>query len=100
MLTHLVFFRFKDAEGRSADENAAHAKAMLEALPAQIPELQSLSCGHDVSRTPASFDLGLSTTFVDAEALEIYRVHPAHQEVIAFIKATTSDRAVVDYLSD
>ncbi len=100
MITHLVFFRFHEtAEGRSGVENAARAKEMLEALPAQIPEIQSLSCGLDISQTPASFDLGLLTTFADAAALETYRVHPAHQSVVTFIQATTSERAVVDFES-
>lgn len=101
MITHLVFFRFQEqAGGRDAGGNMAHLQMMLEALPAAIPEIQSLTCGADRSRSPASYDFGLSSTFGSWEDLETYRVHPAHQKVVEFVKEVTSDRAVVDYEQD
>ena len=100
MITHLVFFNLEaEAQGRTAEENIRMLQERLNALPARIPALQSLSCGPVLSSTPASFDFGLWTTFEDADALETYRVHPAHQEVVAFIKEVTTTRAVVDYVS-
>ena len=98
MIHHLVFFRFNEtALGKSKEANIAAVKAMLNELPDAIPCIESLNCGVDFSRSPASFDFGLYTTFKTAEDLETYRVHPAHQAVVEIIKATTSDRAVVDY---
>lgn len=98
MIVHLVFFRFaENADGRTAAENMEQVKAKLEALPVAIPELRELSCGPDESRTPASFDFGLYTTFASWEDLETYRVHPAHQAVVELIKVVTTDRAVVDF---
>jgi len=95
---HLVFFKFKpEAAGRSAEENAAELVRRLQDLPARIPEIRELSAGTDISRSPASFDLGLYTAFDSPEDLETYRVHPDHQKVIEFVRETTSDRAVVDY---
>ena len=100
MIVHLVFFRFAEqAGGRTAAANMARVQALLEGLPAKIPELQSLSCGIDRSRGPASFDFGLSTTFASWDDLEAYRVHPAHQEVVAVIQEVTTARAVVDFKS-
>ena len=99
MVIHLVFFKLlPEAGGKTAAENQAEMIRRLQELPAKIPELQSLSAGADFSRTPASFDVGLYTAFADEAAMETYRVHPAHQEVVAFIKEVTSDRAVVDYV--
>lgn len=98
MLTHLVFLRFAaEAGGQTAYENMKALQTMLEALPSVIPELRSLNCGIDRSKTLVSFDFGLSTTFASPEELEIYRVHPAHQKVFAFIKEVTTERAVVDF---
>lgn len=98
MITHLVFFNMlPEAGGRDAAANAAELVRRLRALPAQIPEIRALEAGTDLSQTPASFDVGLYTRFDSADALETYRVHPAHQEVIAFVKETTSQRAVVDF---
>ena len=98
MITHLVFFKLlPEANGQAAAANQAEMIARLQALPAQIPELQALTCGADFSDTPASFDVGLYTLFASRDDMETYRVHPAHQEVVAFIKEVTSERAVVDY---
>ena len=100
MITHLVLFNMKpEAAGREAAANAAKLVEMLKELPAKIPELVELDAGTDVVRSPASFDVGLLTRFRSLEDLETYRVHPAHQEVVAFVQATTSDRAVVDFSS-
>ena len=96
----MFFFRFADeAQGRSAAANMDVLQTMLEALPPAIPQLRSLSCGKDLSRSPASFDFGLATTFDSLDDLEIYRVHPEHQKVVALIKDVTTERAVVDYES-
>ena len=98
--THLVFFRFKpNALGQDAAANMAKAKKLLEALPAAIPQLKALTCGTDVSRSPASFDFGLYTLFDTEADFIVYRDHPAHQEVVAFIREVVSDRAVVDYVA-
>lgn len=99
MLRHIVFFRLKDTpDGKTAAENAAELKRRLEALPPLIPEIRSLEAGLDVLRGDASHDLALTVDLDDTEALERYRVHPEHQEVVAFVKEVTVDRAAVDYL--
>jgi len=100
MITHLVFFRFKpEAHGQSASENAEMLKNKLLQLPNEISEIQSLSAGIDTSKSDASFELGLYTTFENSAALDAYKTHPAHQKVVQFITEVTCERAVVDYES-
>jgi hypothetical protein len=100
MLVHLVFFRFKEsAQGRTAEENAILLESQLKALPAKIPEIRSLQAGRNLIEGDGQFHLGLYTTFDDAEALERYRMHPAHQKVIQFILETTEARSAVDFLA-
>lgn len=100
MVTHIVFFNMlPQAEGASAEENAAKLVNLLQGLPAKIPELVKLEAGVDFSRSPASYDVGLVTHFRSPADLEAYRVHPEHQKVVAFVQKTTSARAVVDYTS-
>ncbi|WP_353661233.1 Dabb family protein [Hydrogenimonas sp. SS33] len=94
MVVHIVMFRFKD-ENKAA--NIEKVKAMLEALPGKIPSLRSMEVGVDFSRSERSMDLVLTSTFDDKAGLESYRVHPAHQEVVAFIKEVTQQSRVVDY---
>lgn len=98
MIIHLVFFNMlPEAEGASGKDNAHKLVDMISKLPAAIPEVVELEVGHDVSRGPASYEVGLLSKFNSLEDLETYRVHPAHQEVVAFLQKTTADRAVVDF---
>ncbi len=94
MVVHIVMFRFKE---ENKEENIARVKRMLEALPDKIDSLRSMEVGVDFLRSERSMDLVLTSTFDDKEGLEAYRVHPAHQEVVALIKEVTLQSRVVDY---
>ncbi|KAF0095369.1 MAG: stress responsive alpha-beta barrel domain-containing protein [Puniceicoccaceae bacterium 5H] len=98
MFKHVVFFRFhENALDGDAATNARKLKEQLELLPSQIKEIQSFEIGLDVMRSERSWDLALVSGFDDREAMQRYQVHPAHQEVIAFVKQVCSEVAAVDY---
>lgn len=97
MIRHIVFFRMKGEGTDDVRRNALELKARLEALPPLIKEIRHLETGLDVVRSEASYDLSLTVDVDDLSALEAYRVHPAHQEVVAFVKEASTARAVVDY---
>lgn len=101
MVTHLVFFKMlAKADNATASENAVKLVERLQELPKTIPQIVELEAGLDFSESPASYEVALLTKFKNPEDLEIYRVHPDHQEVVKFVQMTTSDRAVVDYKTD
>lgn len=98
MLKHVLMFRLKDFS--DPKEKAAKLKqlqSLLECLQGKIPEIKKLKTGINISSSPASYDLFFDTTFKNAEALERYRGHPQHQEVVGWINENCSDRVVVDY---
>jgi len=98
MIVHLVFFNMlPEAAGSCGHTNAQSLVEQLRQLPAHIPEIVELEAGLDFSKSPASYEVGLLTKFRSREDLETYRVHPAHQQVVEFVKATTASRAVVDF---
>ena len=98
MIVHLVFFNMlPEALGASGEENGRNLVNQLKELPGKIEQIKALEAGLDFSKSPVSYEVGLMTKFDSREDLEIYRVHPDHQKVIAFVQSTTSDRAVVDY---
>jgi hypothetical protein len=98
MIIHMVFFNMlAEAAGADGAANARKLVAMLQALPAHIPEIVELQAGPDVSRGAGSWDVGLLTRFRNTGDLETYRIHPEHQKVVAFVKAATAARAVVDF---
>ncbi len=94
MIVHIVMFKFKE---ENMQENLQKAKTMLEALMGKIDSLKSMEVGIDFSRSERAFDLSLYSTFDTKEGLAEYAVHPAHLEVVAFIKEVTEVSKVVDY---
>jgi len=94
MIVHIVMFAFKK---ENKNENLKKAKDMLEALEEKIPSLLSMDVGLDFMQSERSYDLVLTSIFEDKEGLSEYAVHPAHLEVVSFIKEVTEGAKVVDY---
>ncbi|MCF6170069.1 MAG: Dabb family protein [Bacteroidales bacterium] len=95
MLKHIVMIRLKDREKLQAQSR--RLETMLKDLLEQIDELLSMEVGLNVSTKDAAFDLVLTAAFADEKALDAYRVHPAHVEVLDFLKETMEKATVVDY---
>ena len=94
MIVHIVMFNFKDEHKA---ENIAKTKMMLEALVAKIEPLLSMEVGIDFNGSERAMDLSLISTFETKTGLNEYATHPAHLEVVAFIKEVTVLSKVVDY---
>ena len=94
MVKHIVMFDFKDENKK---ENLLKAKVMLEALLESVPTLKSMEVGINFAQEDRAMDLSLYSEFEDKEALKLYANHPAHLEVVAFIKSVASASKVVDY---
>jgi hypothetical protein len=98
MIRHLVLWKFAaEAGGRSREENLGEGAARLRALPGAIPEIRELEVHRGLPLVDRSFDLVLLSTFDSLEDLRAYQVHPAHQEVAAFLRSVQTERAVVDF---
>ena len=94
MIVHIVMFKFKE---ENRDSNIAQAKTMLEGLVGKVETLRNMEVGIDFGRSERAFDLSLYSTFDTKEGLSEYAVHPAHLEVVAFIREVTEASRVVDY---
>lgn len=92
MLHHIVCFQVPDPVQA---EELVHR---LRALPGLIGEIRTYEVGLDVSRGDNSYDVALYSTFADADALERYRDHHAHQAVLRVVAEVTTGRIVVDWL--
>ena len=97
MLLHTVMWKFKDsAEGQSKAENLATVRAGLEALLGVVPVLEDLYFYENEVDCDRTFDAMLQVYVPDADALEAYKTHPAHQKIAAFVAKVTEGRAAVD----
>lgn len=96
MIKHIVMWRLDEAAGDKA-ANALELKRLLEGLNGRIPGLLKLEVGIDFSREGESSDVALYSEFESRQALDAYQVHPAHAEVVPFVKSVRAERRVVDY---
>jgi len=94
MIKHIVLFKFKPEATEAA---IADLEQSLKALPGQISDVLSFSCGRDVLRSARSYDLALVADFADLAALDRYQVHPDHQAVVAKVKVLAESVVAVDY---
>ena len=94
MVKHILMLDFKDENKK---ENLEKVKTMLEALVESVPTLKSMEVGINFSAEERAMDLSLYSTFEDQAGLEAYATHPAHLEVITFIKTVATASKVSDY---
>lgn len=100
MINHIVLFKLK--ETFSADEKSQiieELKTKLLALKGKISELKDIEVGGNFELPSKSYDIALITKFDNVEDLNVYAVHPEHLKVVERIKATTCNRAAVDFES-
>ncbi len=98
MIKHIVFWKLKpEADGRSAQENAALMIAKLNGLKALVPQVVEIEAGADFNRSEAAWDVALYTSFASRADLDAYQVHPEHLKVVEFVRAVVASRCVVDY---
>lgn len=91
MIAHVVFLKVKNKS------QAGAIKEKLEALPAQIPEIKKYEVGIDEVESERSFDICLYSQFDSYDTLKIYNEHPAHVEVLGFIRQHAEKVHAVDY---
>ncbi|MES9996829.1 Dabb family protein [Desulfovibrio aminophilus] len=98
MIKHIVMWTLKDeAQGKSAAENAAEMKRMLEALEGRIPGLLHIEVSTDVFNASPACQVVLYSEFAARADLAVYQPHPEHQKCVQFIAQVVSGRGVLDY---
>ena len=98
MLKHIVMWRFVEgAGGKSRVEHAQYMKEHLEALVGVVPEIRSMEVGVNNNPSSSAYDAVLVSLFDDKDALDRYKVHPAHKAVAAYCKEVHELRADVDF---
>jgi quinol monooxygenase YgiN len=82
-------------KGDVTDAQKTEMKIRLEALKDVIEELIDIEVGIDDDNGTMS----LYSVFQSEADLAAYQSHPAHQEVVAFVKPLVAGRAVCDYVT-
>jgi hypothetical protein len=94
MVTHIVFFSFKDEDKQEHMEELARR---IRAMYGRIETLRSIEVGFDFSHEDRAMDMALVASFDDRKGLEVYATHPVHLTVIEYARELTEYTRVVDY---
>ena len=98
MVKHIVMLKLKDTEDRMEKlQNALKLKKAIEDLSYKVDEVKYMEVGLNYNEKPTAFDLVLTSTFDNADALDAYRHDPEHVKVLDFLDRVTEKTAVVDY---
>lgn len=95
-IRHIVAWKLAatDADQRVAD--AAGIKTRLLALDGVVPSLRAISVGADVLGGE-NWDVAIVADFDDVAGLRAYSDHPAHLEVVSYVRSVVSARVAVDF---
>lgn len=94
---HIVSWKLGGETIEERDAQAAQAKAAIEALKDEIPEIRAINVYRNELFEGANYDLTLIADFDDADGLAVYAAHPKHLPVIDFMKTITVARVATDF---
>ncbi len=98
MIKHIVLFKLKTFDAEIEKAGALEKmKNNLLSMEGKIDELKYIEVGINCYSIPKNYDLAFIAHFNSLDDLEAYRVHPAHQKVVAYIKTVAEQRAFADY---
>lgn len=96
MLKHIVMWKFKDAEGKTKQENIQIVKNGLQSLPPKISHIKKLTFLENQVECDRNFDALLVVETENEQELERYKIHPEHKKVAEYVKRVTENRGAVD----
>ena len=98
MIKHIVMFKLKDTDDKTAYENAVEAKERFNDVIENVKELRK---GEIVINSKdadqSNYTISLLCDFETIDDLNAYQVHPAHVAFGKFIGTVKTDRACIDY---
>jgi len=97
MIRHVVTWKLAADDAATRAEQAAEVARRLNALDGVVPKLRSITAGANVAYPDANWDVTLVADVDSIAALEEYQVHPAHEEVVAYVRSVVASRVAVDF---
>ncbi|MFK4759996.1 Dabb family protein [Microbacterium sp. ZW T5_45] len=96
-IRHVVTWKLAAEDAAVRAEQAAEVARRLNALDGVVPQLRSISAGANAAYPDANWDVTLVADFDSIEELEAYQVHPAHEDVVAYVRSVVASRVAVDF---
>lgn len=96
-LRHVVTWKMAATDPTERAQHAAGIVSRLEGLVGVVPSIRSLSTGVNALPIEGNWDVTLVADFDDAAGLDAYQMHPAHQEVVGYVRSVSGGRCAVDF---
>lgn len=96
-LRHVVTWKMAAEDPAERSEHASGVAERLQGLVGLVPSIRALSTGVNALDIAGNWDVTLVADFDDAAGLDAYQVHPAHQEVVAYVRSVAGARSAVDF---
>jgi hypothetical protein len=94
MITHIVFFKLKEA----TPAQLTATRDLLLSMQGKVPQLRHLEVGIDIIHSERSYDLALFSRFDSMADLQSYQIDPYHAgTVIPHMKSVCAAIVAVDY---
>ena len=97
MIRHVVTWKLAADDAATRAEQASEVARRLNALDGVVPQLRSITAGANVAYPDTNWDVTLVADVDSIAALEEYQVHPAHEEVVAYVRSVVASRVAVDF---
>ena len=97
MLQHIVMWKIKATAEGSREHNITKARELLESCAQLVPGIQRFEVASAELGLECTYDLVLSSSFTDRDALAAYQSHPSHAALKPFMRAVVEQRQCMDY---
>lgn len=95
MVEHIVLVKFSQETTDEQKEELIRRTLKLKNI---IPGIVDIQQGINFSSRSKGYEVGLTVRFKDRKSLENYGPHPAHQEIVAYLKQIgLEDSLIVDF---
>ena len=92
MIEHIVLIKTSTT---TTEEQKQELIRMTLSLKHVIPGIVDIQQGINFSSRNQGYDIGLTIRFKDRESLEYYLPHPAHQEVVSYLKTIGVENSII-----
>ncbi|SDQ26387.1 Dabb family protein [Microbacterium sp. cf332] len=96
-IRHVVAWKLAAQDVETRAEHAAEVSRRIQGLVGVVPSIRALSIGPNTAYPEVNGDVAVVADFDDLAGLDEYQVHPAHQEVAAYVRSVVADRIAVDF---
>lgn len=94
VLKHIVLYKLNEAGQKNIDKIINNFMSMV----GQIDGLLSVECGADILKSERSYDFALVCEFDSKESFDLYKTHPAHLPVKAYMHTVVASSKSCDFL--